>query len=739
MPLITLAALFLISGLFVGFAGVSLLLTAAVVAAVLLLGSALGRREAGDVALLLLLVTGVALAHSSMRNSAACRRAIIEAANWTVELLEDAAPGSFVRGRIRHERCSVAASISVRSGVAPAGASVDVTGQVAPGSGGVMLQRARIEERGKASLLWRWRAAARRSVDFTFGDDAPLARALLVADSRGISPDLRERYASAGIAHLLAISGLHVGIIYMSVVLLFRVVRMHPRAAELAALVVTVVYVGVIGAPPAALRAATMLIAYAASRLFQRPTSPWAALAIGALAPLYSPDIVLSLSYQLSLTGMAGVIAGGALAQRLLHTRVSGWRYDILAGMVVTVIASIATAPIIAWTFGRVSIVAPLVNVVAGPVIGLLQPMMFLALALGPIPPAAGFVADAAHPLLRMLDAIASIGSEVPFASVGAAPTLTGAFLSGIAAAAIVIACVSRFPARATAIAGLAVTVLAWLPLLPSAPGPLEVHMLDVGQGDAIAIRTPPGRWILVDAGRDWAGGDAGRRTIVPYVRRRGGRVHGFILSHPHSDHVGGAASAVEALKPAVYWDGAFVTDNQSYLASLEMARASRTRWSRVRPGEVVLVDGVTLRFLAPDSAWAVSLNDPNEASTVVRVEYGNVRLLLTGDAESAAESWLLANARPALQAEILKVGHHGSSTSTGEKFLEAVSPRVALISVGAGNMYGHPSTKVLESLAASGAVVLRTDIHGSVVVATDGREIVLHALGERWSLSGSR
>jgi competence protein ComEC len=150
-------------------------------------------------------------------------------------------------------------------------------------------------------------------------------------------------------------------------------------------------------------------------------------------------------------------------------------------------------------------------------------------------------------------------------------------------------------------------------------------------------------------------------------------------------------------------------------------------------------VDGVTLRVLAPDSAWTAALADPNLASVVLAARYGRVRFLLTGDAEEAEERWLVERAaRDAalaewLRADVLKVAHHGSATSSSAAFLAAVRPRVALVSVGAGNDYGHPSPDVLARLVGAGAEVLRTDRAGAVVVRTDGSQLEVEAAGERW------
>jgi competence protein ComEC len=275
-----------------------------------------------------------------------------------------------------------------------------------------------------------------------------------------------------------------------------------------------------------------------------------------------------------------------------------------------------------------------------------------------------------------------------------------------------------------------------WLPILPRRGGELEMHLIDVGQGDAVALRTPRGRWLLVDAGRSWRGGDAGRATVIPYLRRRGGDVVLFVLSHPHSDHVGGAATLLRSLRPGAYWDGAFAGTSEPYRESLEAARDAHVHWERVHPGDTLRVDDVLLRVLAPDSTWMTGLDDPNEASVVLLAQYGTVRFLLMGDAERGEESWLMENEPEFLAADVLKVGHHGSRTSSGNDFLDAVSPELAVISVGAGNSYGHPDSGVIRALAHHGAVVLRTDRDGSVVVRTDGRSIDVEEGGDRWELS---
>jgi competence protein ComEC len=223
---------------------------------------------------------------------------------------------------------------------------------------------------------------------------------------------------------------------------------------------------------------------------------------------------------------------------------------------------------------------------------------------------------------------------------------------------------------------------------------------------------------------------------VVPYVRRLGGDVALFVLSHAHDDHAGGAASAVRALRPARWWEPAFVTTSSGYRAALEEVRHTGTRWERVRPDVTWQLDGVDFTVLAPDSAWTTQQHDANETSVVLRVAYGAHRLLLTGDAERDEEAWLVARyGADDLHADVLKVGHHGSRTSSTAAFLEAVNPRVGIASVGTGNRYGHPAPETLSAFLARGTPVVRTDLEGTVVIRSDGRRLEVESRGEHWVL----
>ncbi len=741
MPLLFVGGVAWVAGTALGLlgaVGAAGLLGVAALGGVALLRAARGtvpteRWETGA-ALALLFGAGLSLGGDLARADAACAVAARTARTWDVQLLADAAPGSFVRATL--ESCALTVALAVRRGEAPAGSIVQVTrAELSESERGILLRDAVLAPRRPPGPLARWRSRVARQLDARFGDDAPLVRALLIADTRGLAPELRERYTDAGLVHVLSISGMHVGIIGGALLLLVEALRLPTAIGRLAAVGITVVYVLAIGAPPPAVRSAALFTALNIGRILQRPVQVWATFALGALVPLVEPRTVLNLGWQLSVAGYAAVIVSGQFARRVVPESWRGWRARLAGELITGVLTTLATAPPVAWHFGRLSLVSPISNVLAGPIVALLQPTLFAAMLL-PGAWGADLTADASRPMLRALDAVAAGAASLPGAAVVVAPTALAALVSVVGVVALLAAAWRRHWAAPTAVAGAALALLLWIPAPRlAASGEMELHLIDVGQGDAVALRTPRGRWILIDAGRTWSSGDAGRATVIPYLRRVGGPLALFILSHPHADHVGGAASVVRALRPAELRDAAFVAGSASYRAMLEAVAQVGARWQRVRPGERLEFDGVTLEFLAPDSAWTVSLDDPNAASTIVRARYGAVSALLTGDAEAEEEGWLLDRDPGAVRATILKVGHHGSRTSTTPAFLEAVGPRVAVVSVGAGNGYGHPNPEVMARLTARGATVLRTDQLGTLVLRTDGERIGVEAGGHRWEI----
>jgi competence protein ComEC len=729
MPIVSYALAAYLAGLLAGFAD-SLLVAGIVVVIAAIAGHA--RKLA--VALAALAVAGFVAARDAARRDAECAQAANRAEAITVIVDDSVAPGALARGRLAS--CATPATLFADRGTAAAGSVVRATGLVSRTARGIQVQHATIAILRGPTLLPLWRAAAGRAIDRTFRGDAPLVKALLIADRGDLTPEIRDRFAAAGMAHVLAIAGLHVAIIATAISLALEVLGVPKRRAAIITIAALVFYVALIGAPIPAVRSAIMAVTALGTRLAQRPVSRWAIVTVGASQPLLDPRVVLDAGYQLTVVGVLAMISASRLGKRLGVDRLPRVVSVVVGGLLATTVATIASAPIVAWVFGRVAIVGPLTNLAANPLLELAQPMILCGLVLAPIGPVARLLADAAHPLLAGLNDVAAAGASVPHGAVPVSPNAPTMAAACVMSAMLIVACASREWHRPALAALASAAALAWLPLAPMVTSDVEVHMMDVGQGDAIGVRTSHGHWILFDAGRAWRGGDAGRSTVLPYIGRRGGELDLFVLSHPHTDHVGGAASVLRALRPPVYVDAGFAGGADAYRASLDAARAAGARWTRAHPGDSLLIDGVTITFLAPDSSWTAKLADPNLASVVALVRVGEVRMLFVGDAERPEEEWLLARDSAALRADILKVGHHGSGTSSSDRFLAAVRPRLALVSVGAGNSYHLPTPSVMRALAAHGAEVLRTDHVGAIIVRTDGRRIFVEAAGDTWELS---
>lgn len=732
MPLVTYAFLAVAAGLLLGSGGgafpAALIASAGVVIAII-------RRSRAWGALVVLFIASAIGSAVTGSADARCARMIERSGAATIRLAEDAGPRQSTRGVSVAEGCRVRVRLRTSGASAPAGALVRAVGDAGRRGSTISFSETEVRVLRTPGPLARWRAGTGRLIDSLYGPQAPLARALLIADERDIAPDVRRRYADAGIIHMLSVSGLHVAVLAEAIVLALLLGGANTRRAEAVALAAIVAFVVFVGAPAPAVRAAAMFGAVAVARRLQRPTSPWALLALGGLVPLFDVRMAGNIGYQLSVVGMAGLIASGLLARRLPFDRLPPWASRVGREMLATVVASVATAPIIAWHFGRVSLAAPLTNLAAAPLFGLAQPALFLSLLCAPVRPLAQFVADATSVLLAGIDRVADVGAALPGAAVDVLPSATTALLVAGTAAALLIACASRYWARPLLAALVVAATSVWWPLVWTRRGPLELHLLDVGQGDAVALRTPRSRWILVDAGDAWRGTDAGSRVVVPYLRRRGGDVAALLMTHPHTDHIGGVASVVLGLRIGAVLDGGFVQGNPAYASVLTSARERAVPWRVVRAGDVLDIDGVRISVLAPDEATASAADDANEASVVVMVAYREARLLLTGDAEAESEEWLRRRYGAGLRAHVLKVGHHGSRTSSRPDFLDAVRPRLALVSVGAGNRYGHPGAEVMRSLRDRGAQVMRTDEDGTVVVSTDGRTVRVSTDDGHWTL----
>jgi len=568
--------------------------------------------------------------------------------------------------------------------------------------------------RGGRDPRYLLRDALARRIERLYGARAPLVEALVLGRRDDLDPRWRRVFADAGIAHLLAISGLHVGIIAAWTLLLARRLA-SLRTARLLTAVVVWAYVGLLGFPAPAVRSAAFISLQVAAGLRQRHPHQEALLAATVLVVVaLDPGAASEVGAWLSVAATWGT--GYALRQ----LPAAGRRWPAVPLLAASLGATLATAPITALVFGTVAPIGVLTNLVAVPLSGVAVPGIFASLAIGaPLAAGTGLA-------LAGIERSAMLAAAVPGGQIRGTPDLGFAvpWVLALVAGLWVFHAGPRL--RSLRLRGAAVAAAsAWTAVIVPALSVgfdhgLSLYVLDVGQGDAIAVRTPRGHWALIDAGPRTPAGDAGRTVVLPFLWRHGARRLDLVIaSHGHDDHVGGLPAVLGALPPDLLLDPAQPLGTPQYLDLLRAVDAGGVSWRAARAGDTVRLDSVTLAVLHPTAAWVATHLDPNENSVVVRLTYRSFDALLTGDAGLPAESLLV---HAAAASELLKVGHHGSAGATGDAWLDAVRPAVAVVSVGAGNRYGHPDPGVLRRLGERGVEVFRTDRGGTVTIHTDGR-----------------
>lgn len=572
-------------------------------------------------------------------------------------------------------------------------------------------------------VLWhhRLRSAVRlrvaQALDCTMGTQAGTARALVLAERDAIPRELWDAFARSGTAHLLSISGFHVGVVAALLNGLLSLAGRPPRTRAAGTAAGVWAYVLLIGAPTSAMRAAWMTTAFVAGRLRRAPARTLGALGLPMLAiSVLHPQEVSGAGFQLTVAGTAGIVilAKWLLAHWPCHR---GHRW-IAPPLAAGIGASVFTAPVLAWHFGQVPLLSLPSSILLTPLVAAAVPGVLASVAMDVLGvPGARVPGYGAEALLYVVTTAASALGGVEGATWYASRREAGLLIAG-ALAALAFGGVqwrNRPAVRATAPVAGACAAL-WLgqsAFALAGRGRIEIVAIDVGQGDAIGVRTPSGRWLLVDAGPTSGGADAGLTRVIPYLRTRGvRRLEAVILTHPDEDHAGGLSSVLAHVPTRVVLDPGFAAGQRGHMAGLDEARRAQVPWRRAQKGDSWTTDGVAFHVLSPGPPTAAD-RSPNDWSVVLRITYGEFDALLMGDADYRIEAELLDQGK----VEVLKVGHHGSRTSTSAEFVEAVSPDYALISAGARNRYGHPHPQVLDRLEDAGARVLRTDCQGTVSV----------------------
>jgi competence protein ComEC len=626
-------------------------------------------------------------------------------------------------------------------------------------------------ERALFRPIETWRAQIDKAMATSLSPpSAALLSSLILGETHRLTPDVRDAFTAAGVAHLLSISGSHLALLAGVIFLLVRgacrllparwllrlTMRLSPtQLATLATVPAVVWYTLLAGGQVATIRSLLMLLLYCGAVLLSRPHDLLTALAIAALAVLVADPLALgAISFQLSY----GAVLGMGLALAWWGERPADepdepagagsnaggrpwWTPWLRRGqlyLLLTVAATAATAPLVLYHFrqfnwvGLVSnLVLPLIGVVVIP-LGLLSAWLTLLFSSSMLP-----LASVNEWAVTVLTAVVGWFARWPGAVVHLAapsPLTVAALYAGLAA--LVwgrrIRWLGGPGGLAAAVCALwAVIALAGL-LRPD--GQLRVSFLDVGQGDGAVINFPTGQAMVIDGGPQYGGYDTGRAVVAPYLWDHGiRRIDYLVASHPQADHIGGQIALLRLFSVGELWHNGAQKEGAVAGAWRAAATAHAEQVTTIRAADQpawigpVRIDLLhpSEPFVAPEpfavNAAQLSGHGLNDSAIVMRVGLGEHRFLFTGDIERRAETELLRVEADRLPATVLKVPHHGSRTSSTPEFLEAVHPREAVISVGAYNPYHHPVPSVVEAYEARGIDLLRTDQAGQVVYLTDG------------------
>jgi len=561
--------------------------------------------------------------------------------------------------------------------------------------------------------------------------DAAAIFAMLFGGYDGIRPELLEAFTVTGIVHILSVSGSHISLLAAVIAWLALFLHLPRWLSAVMVILAIIVYVILAGLVPPAVRSGIMgAVAFLGIVLGRERDAQYLLVLTGLLMLMIAPLLLFHISFQLSFLATAGLL----FLAPALRACMAGLPRVLAASFSITMGAQLATLPILAWHFNQISLSSLLSNLLVVPIVDLIIVLGLGGGILAFLVPVLGSAAFALDSLLlgitfEMTRAIAALPfSQIWLPSMNVCVGLVyylGLFI-------IIVPKTYRITLFEfirifwkNIVIVFSVSMMALFVWHITRPAEINVHFIDVGQGDAALVVTPHGHAMLFDTGgtRD-AAFDVGARVDLPYLHHYGVRSVDYIfLSHAHEDHAAGAGAILSRMPVKHVYTADEGT--AAYARSMRLGDDNPLlmKLSRAEEGQSITLDGVTVDVLYAPLYRDVEHTTGNEVSNVYRVRYGNASFLFTGDLVKEHEEKMLARGTD-LHVTVLKVPHHGSDTSSSEAFVRAVNPLFAVFCVGADNAFGHPRPVVLERYEDIGARILQTSKDGAIVFRTDGKHL---------------